>query len=130
MRRTLHPRAVLLVHVGGRTIPEEVLRAVAAFITLYVVVFAFSTAVLTWLGADFTTAFTASIAALGNIGPGLASVGPMLSFAELHPISRALLIFDMYAGRLELVTVFVVFDPHLWQAPNFSLVRRASRARR
>ena len=84
VRRTLHPRAVLPVRVGNRVVPEEVLRAVSAFITLYIGLFAVTTAVVTVLGADFVTAFTASIACIGNIGPGLNSVGPMASFADLH----------------------------------------------
>lgn len=103
LRRTLHPSAVYPVRVGRRIISESVLRAVAAFIALYISLFAFTTAVVTFLGADFITAFTASIACIGNIGPGLAAVGPMANFADLHPVSRALLIFGMYAGRLEVV---------------------------
>ena len=123
VRRALHPRAVLPVRVGSRVVSEEVLRAVAAFITLYVVLFAFSTAVLVSLGADFVTAFTASIACIGNIGPGLASVGPMLNFADLHPVSRALLTFDMYAGRLEVVTVFIIFNADFWRLPRGRALR-------
>jgi trk system potassium uptake protein TrkH len=123
VERALHPRAVLPVRLGTRLVPEEVLRAVAAFITLYVMLFALSTAVLVMLGSDFITAFTASIACIGNIGPGLAAVGPMLSFAELHPLARALLIFDMYAGRLEVVTVFVVFTSSWWRLPRRNMWR-------
>jgi len=118
VRRTLHPRAILPVRVGDRIIPEEILRAVAAFTTLYIVLFVFATVVLIYFGADFVTAFTASIACIGNIGPGLAGVGPMANFADLHPISRAVLIFTMYAGRLEVVTVFVIFDPQWWRLPR------------
>ena len=118
LRRTLHPRAILPVRVGNRVIPEEVLRAVAAFITLYISLFAVTTSVLVLFGADFVTAFTASIACIGNIGPGLAAVGPMANFADLHPVSRALLIFGMYAGRLEVVTVFVFLDPQEWRLPR------------
>ena len=118
LRRSLHPRAVLPVRVGNRVIPEEVLRAVAAFITLYIGLFAFTTAVLVLFEADFVTAFTAAIACIGNIGPGLGAVGPMANFADLHPVSRALLIFGMYAGRLEVVTVFVFLDPMEWHLPR------------
>jgi trk system potassium uptake protein len=118
VRRALHPRAVLPVRVGNRAIPDEVMRAVAGFITLYVGLFAVSTAVLAWFEADFVTAFTAAIACLGNIGPGLEAVGPMLSFAELHPVSRALLTFNMYAGRLEIVIVFIVFNADFWRVPR------------
>jgi trk system potassium uptake protein TrkH len=123
VQRTLHPRAVLPVRLGGRAIPEEVLRAVAAFITLYVLVFGASTAALVALGSDFVTAFTASIACLGNIGPGLEAVGPMLNFAELHPLARGLLIFEMYAGRLEVVTVFVLFTADWWRLPRRNMWR-------
>jgi trk system potassium uptake protein TrkH len=123
VQRTLHPRAVLPVRLGGRSIPEEVLRAVAAFITLYVLLFALSTAIMVALGSDFVTAFTASIACIGNIGPGLEAVGPMLNFADLHPLARVLLIFDMYAGRLEVVTVFVLFTADWWRLPRRNMWR-------
>lgn len=118
VRQALHPRAVLPVRVGDRKVPEEVIRAVAAFLTLFVGLFAVSVVVLVAFGADFVTAFSASIAAVGNIGPGLAGVGPMASFAELHPVSRGVLIFDMYAGRLEIVTVFVIFTSGWWRLPR------------
>lgn len=116
--RTLHPRAVLPVRLGRGIVPEEVVRSVAAFMTLYVLLFAVSTAALVLLGADYVTAFTASIACIGNIGPGLEDVGPMLSFAELHPVARGLLTFDMYAGRLEVVTVFALFTRDWWRLPR------------
>jgi len=118
VRRALHPRAVLPVRLGNRVVPEDVLRSVAAFITLYVGLFATSTVILVMLGADFVTAFTASIACLGNIGPGLARVGPMVDFGHLHVASRLLLTFDMYAGRLEVVTVFVLFTRGWWRLPR------------
>lgn len=120
VRRTLHPRAVLPVRVGNNVVAEDVLRSVAAFITLYVGLFAISTLVLVMLGSDFEVALTASIAAIGNVGPGFASVGPMGSYAELHPVSLALLTFIMFAGRLEVVTVFVVFMPGWWRLPRRS----------
>jgi trk system potassium uptake protein TrkH len=118
---------VLPLRVGRRAVPEEVFRAVAAFVTLYIGLFAFTTAVLVWLGADFITAFTASIACIGNIGPGLAEVGPMLNFAGLHPLSRVLLTFGMYAGRLEVVTLFVLFDKTFWRLPRVNPLRLPKR---
>lgn len=120
--RALHPRAVLPVRLGARTVSEEVVRAVAAFLTLYIGLFAVTTLILVVLGADFVVAFTAAISCLGNVGPGLESIGPMASFADLHPISRGVLTFVMYAGRLEVVTVFVIFTPGWWRPPH----RRAS----
>jgi trk system potassium uptake protein TrkH len=118
VRRTLYPRVVMPVRVGNRLVSEEIVRAVAAFITLYVGLFIVTTSVLVVFGADFETALTASIACIGNIGPGLSQVGPMDNFAALHPVSRGLLIFGMYAGRLEVVTVFVLLDPKGWRLPK------------
>ena len=82
----------------------------AAFSTLYLSLFAIIAGVVIWLGADIVTGLTASIACLGNVGPGLGEVGPMFNYADLHPVSRSLLIFAMYAGRLEVVTVFIIFN--------------------
>ena len=118
VRRALHPKAVLPVRVGNHLVEEEVLRAVAAFLTLYLSLFAVIAGVVIWLGADIVTGLTASIACIGNVGPGLGAVGPMLNFADLHPVSRALLIFAMYAGRLEVVTVFIVFNRDFWHLPK------------
>ena len=118
VRRSLHPRAVLPVRVGHRTVPEDVLRAVAAFMTLYVGLFAATTVALVLMGSDFVTAFSAAIACLGNTGPGLAAVGPMSSFGPLPAAAKAVLVFAMYAGRLEVVTVFVVFTAGWWRLPR------------
>ena len=122
VRRTLHPRAVLPVRVGNSIVAEEVLRSVAAFITLYVGLFAVSTLLLVAFGAEFEVALTASIACIGNVGPGFGPIGPMGSFAELHQVSLAWLTFVMYAGRLEVVTVFVVLMPEWWRVPRRSPV--------
>lgn len=124
VRRALHPRALLPVRVGKRIVDDAVLRAVAAFIGLYLLLFGATTATLTMFGADLVTAVSASIACLGNIGPGLASVGPMANFAELHPVSRAVLIFGMYAGRLEVVAVFALLERDLWRLPRWNGFRR------
>ena len=118
VRRALHPRAVLPLRVGDRRVGEEVVRAVAAFIALYTMLLGVSAMTLAWLGEDLTTAFTAAAATIGNVGPGLGLVGPMASFADIHPVGRGLLIFNMYAGRLELVTVFVLATPGWWRLPR------------
>jgi trk system potassium uptake protein len=118
VQRALHPRAVLPLRVGPRTISEEVLRAIAAFITLYAFMIAASTTLLIYLGIDFVTAFTAAAATVGNVGPGLGAVGPMSSYDTVPALGRALLIFNMYAGRLEIVTVFVLFTLRWWRLPR------------
>lgn len=129
VRRALHPRAVLPVRVGRRVVPDEVLRAVTAFLTLYLTLMLATAGVLIAYGADHLTAVTASLATLGNVGPGLGTVGPMDSFATLAGPAKAALVFAMYAGRLEVVTVFVVFTADWWKLPRDRHVRRVRRAR-
>ena len=118
IRRALHPRAVIPLNLGEVTIPEDVMRAVAAFITLFATLTVLLTLALTWFGADFTTALTAAVACLGNLGPGLAGVGPMESYSSLHPVSQLLLSLAMIAGRLEILALFVVFDRRFWRLPR------------
>jgi trk system potassium uptake protein TrkH len=119
LQGALHPRAVMPLRIGLRIVPESVLRSVAAFITIYVAMFATLTVILVWLEADFVTAFSAAIACLGNVGPGLAGVGPMAHYNDLHPVSRLLLTFAMFVGRLEVITVFVLFTPRFWHLPRW-----------
>jgi len=118
VRHTLQPRAVLPIRLGARIVPDTVVRSVAAFVTLYMALLAASVALLVMLGADALTAFTASLATLGNIGPGLALVGPMASYAEFPPLAQGWLTIVMIAGRLEVVTVFVVFTRAWWRRPT------------
>lgn len=117
VRHTMHPRAVLPVRLGARLVPDDVIRAVSAFITLYLALLVLSTVALVLLGSDEITAFTAALATLGNIGPGFGAVGPMAHYAELHPAAKLWLTLVMIAGRLEVVTVFVVFTRAWWQLP-------------
>ncbi len=118
VKQALHPRAVLPVRVGNRTVPEDVVRAVAAFISLYVGLFAATALGLVFLGADFTSAVSASIASLGNTGPGLGPYAPIGHLDHLPAAGKLLLMFAMYAGRLEVVTVFIVFTPGWWRLPR------------
>jgi trk system potassium uptake protein len=115
LRRVLHPRAVLPVKLGGRVIPDDVMRSVLVFFLFYLLTFAVSTLVVSAFGADLVTAITASIACLGNIGPGFNAVGPMANFADLHPMSKIVLTLAMWVGRLEILTVLALLRPEGWR---------------
>jgi trk system potassium uptake protein TrkH len=121
LRRTLHPRAVLPIKLGGRVVPDDVMRNVVVFMLFYVFTFAIGAAVVVALGADLVTGITASAATIGNIGPGLDAVGPMASFADLHPVSRIVLTLEMWIGRLEVLTVLVLFRWEIWQSARWSV---------
>jgi trk system potassium uptake protein TrkH len=120
LKRTLHPRAILPVKLGGRVVPEHILRDVQVFLLFYLLTFSVGATVVVFLGADLMTGITASIACLGNIGPGFETVGPMASFAHLHPVSKVVLTLEMWIGRLEVLTVLVLFRFEAWRAARWS----------
>ena len=120
LRRTLHPRAVLPVKLGGRVVPEHILRDVQVFMLFYLLAFAVTATIVVTLGASLLTGITAAIACLGNIGPGFDGVEPMGSFAGLHPVSKIVLTLAMWIGRLEVLTVLVLFRLEAWRSAHWS----------
>jgi trk system potassium uptake protein TrkH len=71
---------------------------------------------LSLLGLDLITAFSASASAISNVGPGLgAIVGPTETYASIDSISKWILSFAMLLGRLEILTVMVIFTSYFWR---------------
>jgi trk system potassium uptake protein TrkH len=66
-------------------------------------------------GLDFVTAFSAVVACINNLGPGLGQVGPAANFAQLNAFQTWLCSGAMLLGRLELLTVLVLFTPAFWR---------------
>jgi trk system potassium uptake protein TrkH len=121
LKRALHPRGVLPVKLGGRVVPEHTLRDVQVFMLFYLLTFAVGAAIVVALGADLISGITASVACLGNIGPGFNAVGPMANFADLHPVSKVALTLEMWIGRLEVLTVLVFFRLEAWRSARWSV---------
>lgn len=121
LRHFLHPRAILTLTLDGKPVTEDAVRGIAAFLVAYILLFLAGTGAIALLsgfhGIDVPVleAATASIAALGNIGPGLGSVGPLASFAHLPADVKWLLSFLMIAGRLEVLTVLLLLTPSFWR---------------
>lgn len=120
LKRALHPRGILPVKLGHRVVPEHTLRDVQVFMLFYLLTFAVTAAVVVTLGADIVTGLTASIACLGNIGPGFNDVGPMASFGPLHPVSKIVLTLAMWIGRLEVIAVLVFFRVEPWRSARWA----------
>jgi len=95
------------------------MRRVLVFFLFYILMFVLCAAIVIGLGADIVTGFTATIAALGNIGPGLSSVGPMASYAHLHTVSKIVLTLAMWIGRLEVLTVLALLRPEVWRSAHW-----------
>lgn len=119
LRRTLHPRAVLPVKLGGRVVPDDKMREVVVFMLFYILTFAVGACLLILLGTDLITGISAAAATIGNIGPGLNAVGPMYHFGDLHPMSKIVLTLLMWIGRLEVLTVLVLFRLEIWRSARW-----------
>jgi trk system potassium uptake protein TrkH len=72
-------------------------------------------AILVIAGSDLVLGFSASLACLGNIGPGFGAAGPMGNFAGFSTFSKLLLTFAMWIGRLEIVTVLALVHLDVWR---------------
>ncbi|TQQ82803.1 TrkH family potassium uptake protein [Halonotius terrestris] len=112
---TLHPDAVDPVRLGGRVIDEDAIRGIMVFTLLYILLF-FGAAVFLALDSarigyelSVLEALSASLATIGNIGPGFGSVGPFGSYLAFSNVSKLLMIFLMWIGRLEIVPVLALF---------------------
>lgn len=114
LRRLARPHAVLPLRVGERTIPDDVVSAVTTFFVLFLALFATGGLALTMMGLDPESAFSASAACLGNIGPGFGSVGPTLTYGPLPAAAKLLLSVLMIVGRLELYTILVLLFLKRW----------------
>ena len=108
LRQTIQPHAVLPVRLGNKAIPTDVVTSVTSFFVLFVLLFAVGGLCLTAMGVSPETAFSASAACLGNIGPGFDQVGPVMNYAGLPAVGKLLLALLMLIGRLELYTMLVV----------------------
>jgi trk system potassium uptake protein len=113
--QVLHPQAVLPLRYKGLAVAEPVMRAVVAMVTIYIGIAFGGGVLLVLLGSDPITAFSASLACLGNIGPGFNVVGPMGSFAPLSDLSKLVLTAEMWIGRLEVMTVVALLHPDVWR---------------
>lgn len=113
--RFIHPRAVKPIKFNGKVVPDDIIHQVISFMVIYFLIFVTSTVLISLMNVDIITAFTASIATLGNIGPGLNLVGPMSSYNCMPPLAKLIMIANMWIGRLEVFTVMVLFTPEFWK---------------
>ena len=99
-----------------KTVDRKVLSSLYVYLTSYFFVFGLSVLAISLENFSFTTNFTAVAATLNNIGPGLAEVGPSRNFGVYGDFSKLVLIFDMLAGRLELLPMLLLFYPRTWSS--------------
>jgi len=119
--QTVSPEVVMPIRLHGAPVNERTLRAIAAFVLLYVGFWVVGSGVIAIESAIASTglgaldALAVSATALGNVGPGFGVTGPMGSYAEVGDASKITMIGLMWAGRLEIVPVVVLVTRHYWR---------------
>lgn len=115
-KRILHPRAMIRIKINGQIVAPRVLTHILVFLLIYMISFVLGSIIISLMGLDFESAIGAVATSLGNVGPGIGSVGPVDNFAHLPQDAKAFLSFLMLMGRLELFTILVLFTPYFWRS--------------
>ena len=115
LRRILHTREVRPITLDGQRVEEDTISSVSLFFFAYMIILFFSALIVSLDELDFTSAFTASLTCISNVGPGLGLVGPTCNFGFLSPLSKLVLSFTMLLGRLEIMPLLVLFLPSVWR---------------
>ncbi|WP_394204887.1 TrkH family potassium uptake protein [Shewanella waksmanii] len=116
LKQQFHPNGVFRERYNGRVINEDIVRSLVTFILLFLLVIVLLSIILVSTGLDPTTSFSGAITAVTNVGPGLGNViGPAGNFSTLPDVAKWALAIGMLLGRLEILTVAVLFHPSFWK---------------
>lgn len=113
--RLVHPRAFASVKFGGKVVNKDILESIGGFFILYIGIFVVCSIIISAMGMDILTSISSVAATLGNIGPGLGMVGPAENYFAIPTAGKALLVFCMILGRLEIYTVLILLVPEFWK---------------
>ena len=115
-KQSLHPNAVLPVKVNGQNIPRNRLISLFAFFILTVFMIVFTATVMIVTGVDTTNAMAIALSCVSNVGPSLTNeIGSVMSWGMLPDFIEWLLCLLMFMGRLEIMTVLVLFTRSFWK---------------
>lgn len=116
IRQLTRPNGVFVIRYNGRLLDDDVANSVVAFVLIFILTFVAVATTLSLMGLDPLTALSAAAAAIANVGPGLGpEIGPSGTYAGLPSQAKWVLAFGMLLGRLEFLTVLVLFAPSFWR---------------
>jgi trk system potassium uptake protein TrkH len=116
LKKLRRPHGVFIPKFNGKRLSEDLFSSVAGFVILFILSFVGLALVLAILGVDFLTSMSASASVLTNLGPGLGDIiGPTGNYGSLSENVKWCLMIGMIMGRLELLTIYVLFLPSFWK---------------
>jgi len=113
----IHPKAIISRRYNNKLISSEILSSSVAYMFLFAMCFGTLTFILALTGLDFITSITGAATALMNVGPGLGNtIGPAGNFSSLPDLAKWSMSFGMLLGRLEFLTLVVLFSSVFWRS--------------
>lgn len=113
LKQLVHPRSVVPLKLGGRTLNQEVANAVWGFVSLYIVCVVVLTLIVSGIEDDLVTAVSVVFSSMNNLGPALGQAGA--NYGSLADATKWLMSFAMLLGRLEIFTILVLLTPTYWK---------------
>ncbi|HYX05758.1 MAG TPA: TrkH family potassium uptake protein [Bacteroidales bacterium] len=110
-----HPNAVVTLRLGKNLLKDEVVETTLVFIVLYLLIVFGTGLILSFMGVDMLSAFSASAATMGNVGPGLSNVSSLGNFSTIPDPGKWLLSLNMLLGRLEIFGFLYLFMLRSWK---------------
>ena len=114
IRKTLNPNKVEVIRNNGNAVNEKVISGINIYVATYFIIIFGSFLLIAVDGFSIITNFTAVLSCFNNIGPGLDQVGPTCNFGLFSDFSKIILIIDMFAGRLEIYPILILFSRDVW----------------
>ncbi|HUX97108.1 MAG TPA: TrkH family potassium uptake protein [Bacteroidales bacterium] len=110
-----HPNALANIRFNGKVMTEKINFSILSFLILYLFIFMAGTLIVVLTGPDVLTSASAVAASLGNVGPGLGTVGPLHNYSHMHEITKLILSLLMIVGRVEMITIMAIFTRTFWK---------------
>lgn len=115
IRIVMHPNAVIPIRIDGKAVDEEIVSKSVLYVMIYLIIVFMTSMLLSLMGVDLISAFSGTVAATGNVGPGLGSVGSTGNFAHIPIFGKWLLTITMLLGRLEIYALVIFITPAQWR---------------
>lgn len=115
IKYSIHPNQISIITFENKPIDESMSKGVFSYLAAYLIIIILGTLLISLDGKDLITNFTATLASISNIGPGLSAVGPVGNYSIFSNFSKFVLSFIMIIGRLELFPILILFSPKLYK---------------
>jgi trk system potassium uptake protein TrkH len=109
-QKRLHPNSLFRTKIGGRIIDEETVSSVFLYIVLYFFVLFISFVAVLICGLDISSAFSGTLASLGNVGPGIGALGTMGNYSAIPEVAKFIFTIDMFLGRVEIFPILIALS--------------------